>query len=423
MDRRRSVNLAEFERLLAEQNVDFEVPSKVAFQEFKKLESQRARNQMDSTPETVLQILRRKTSAGLLKKKNSSIVPPPPIVALNNHEHQHIDKGKEVEPGLLTPSFQRSASEARIKFQAPGILQKRHTFSTSPLRKPPPPDGPPPGYAIIPPSKSPKNLARGSSERELFLLREKVNALENSLAKETQEKERLKNILVQTQRDLHVSETNLKETEAALKGLRDRFSSNDKQQSDLREKIKALQLEQKSFSRKSRQRFDAAIDFMKGMLVESRFENLLQIIKSRLRMIVGAEKTEIYMVDHEEEELVAYRERSSSKLWTARFPIDAGIVGAVIQEKTMQIVQDVESDTRFDALVDGIGSNGVRTLVIYPILMKREVAAMVVVANKLSLNGRVTGEQFSTQDIHAIQDLASLTTLVLIQKERKEIRD
>ncbi|GBG24089.1 cGMP-specific 3',5'-cyclic phosphodiesterase [Hondaea fermentalgiana] len=269
------------------------------------------------------------------------------------------------------------------------------------------------------------NASIGPAEREAFKLREKLTALENQVVREQNEKDRLREHLLQAQRELHISQTNLKEAEDSLGAIRERVASNEKALADQKEKLKAAHLDQKVGARKSRQRFDAAIDFMKGLLVETKFETLVQTLKSRLRMIVGAERAEIYVVDRQREELIAYRERTGarrpqpngSNLWMGRFPMDTGIVGSVILDKTMQVVQEVEKDVRFDALVDGIGSNGVRSLVVYPILMRQEVVATVVVVNKLSPNGRVAGDTFTTQDISAVQDFATLTTLVFLQQQ------
>jgi GAF domain-containing protein len=145
----------------------------------------------------------------------------------------------------------------------------------------------------------------------------------------------------------------------------------------------------------------------------------LQTIKSRLKIIVGCERSEVYVVDRRAQELLSFRARQGSKanptgarLWTGRFPMDAGIVGTIILDKSMQVVKDVQADARFDALVDGIGSNGVTNLVAYPILMRDKVEAVVVAVNKLASNGRGC-EDFSSTDVAAIQDFATLATLVL----------
>jgi GAF domain-containing protein len=258
-------------------------------------------------------------------------------------------------------------------------------------------------------------------------LREKVSALENQLAKLAGEKNRVREHLLQSQRDLHVAETNFQEAESALAALRQNVEQMNVVDKEQKEKIQSLQLDYKSSARKSRQRFDAAIDIMKSMLVDAEFESLLQVVKSRLRIIVGAEKAEVYIVDRENNELTSYREKKTfqkdgsssaagNKLWKGRFPMDAGIVGAVIEEKAMQVVKEVEKDVRFDALVDGIGSNGVRNLIAYPVLVRQEVVAVIVVTNKLSENGRVAGDDFAPSDIAAVQDFAALASLTFLQQ-------
>jgi len=88
----------------------------------------------------------------------------------------------------------------------------------------------------------------------------------------------------------------------------------------------------------------------------------------------------------------------------------------------MQVVKNVESDVRFDALVDGIGSNGVRNLIVYPVLMRQKVVAVVVVANKLSATGRVAGDDFTPSDVSAVQDFATLATLAFLQKQVNKTR-
>jgi GAF domain-containing protein len=112
--------------------------------------------------------------------------------------------------------------------------------------------------------------------------------------------------------------------------------------------------------------------------------------------------------------------------------MDIGIAATAVVENQAQLVSDVSQDERFDSLVDGIGANGVRSLVACPVASarKNQVVGVLVVANKQKTQRHVNAHRsggdedednaeeqpvFSTGDVAALHDVAMLASIVIDQ--------
>ena len=292
---------------------------------------------------TVVRVRRRNTINGMLK-------PPPPS---------------------MPPPLKSTLSQPSLQIQLGPVPERRRSSL-----KPPAPAMP---VALPQPAAEGRSKAeeegKNKAEEEVSALKDRVRFLEKDLAARQMDFNAIKN-------ELETARSDLEGSKQTVESLREQVVAEKQQRTKASEENEALKLEQKTTARKSRQRFDAAIDFMKALLVNAKLPDLIQVIKSRIRVIVGVERAEVYIVDEDKGELVSYREKragskplpSGETYWIGRFPVDVGIVGAVTQERHVQVVKDVEKDVRFDGLVDGIGSNGVRNLVAFPLQIRQKVS-------------------------------------------------
>lgn len=429
---RRRLNKEDFKQLVAEQKVPlFGSSVDTAFLQFQAILKQNSH--LQTRPENLVNIL-----VDTLKRKalvNQATHSSDTNRKLPFHPHPHPHRAALLQKPLakstgelfkvnhkLKPTLQAQSSLRRLQTEQRPIAYKRSDGSVVKVRrrntingffKPPPPTAPPPRKTSLSqpelgeapearrssvgatpsvplplplplPGKQEKKLQGaeatvGSTEVErednVISLQKRVRFLEKDLAARQMDFNAVKEELEAAKKEIQASKQ-------MVESLREQVVVEKAKGTKAAEEVDTLKLEQKTTARKSRQRFDAAIDFVKAMLVDARVPGLIQVIKSRIRVIVGVERAEVYIVDEEQAELVSYREkRASSKplpsgdnYWIGRFPVDVGIVGAVVQERQVQVVKDVEKDVRFDALVDGIGSNGVRNLIAYPLQVRQKVS-------------------------------------------------
>ncbi len=117
------------------------------------------------------------------------------------------------------------------------------------------------------PSPSRRASLVGSS-----LAHEKAAQLEELLAKERQAGARAREQLAISQRDLVARDHACAECKAVLAALRERSAATLRLEQEQRERVERMEAETNAVARKSRQRFDAAVDLAKQMLLPTEEE-------------------------------------------------------------------------------------------------------------------------------------------------------
>ena len=194
---------------------------------------------------------------------------------------------------------------------------------------------------------------------------------------------------------------------------------------------------QKLSKRRSRLKFDAAIDYMKALFVGAPISALLHTLKNRIRVILGAQNVDIYLrVPGNDVDFIVHRDPSQnsrsryrSAPSTVRLPSNAGIAGDAVERRCVQVVEDVQGDERYDTLVDGIcGKDKTKKLLCFPVTLRSRVAAVMLAANKLPHGVADRGDDpislapFTSGDVSVMQDFATLL-LIALEKEYARVRE
>ncbi|MEO1403574.1 MAG: GAF domain-containing protein [Cyanobacteria bacterium J06635_1] len=155
--------------------------------------------------------------------------------------------------------------------------------------------------------------------------------------------------------------------------------------------------------------FLKAIDLINNQSLEPMLEELLEAFTLKIGQILQAERTTIFMVDEDRQELWSKVAQGSSKeALEIRVPIDKGIAGYVASTGQRLNISDAYADPRFDARVDRKTGYRTRNILCMPVRSQGDkVVAVVQLLNKAGV------EPFTRQDEESFEEFASSIGVLL----------
>ena len=155
--------------------------------------------------------------------------------------------------------------------------------------------------------------------------------------------------------------------------------------------------------------FLRAIDMINNEALETMLEQILEAFTLKIGQILRAERTTIFMVDEEKQELWSkIAQGDGEKPLEIRMPTRVGIAGHVAATGEYLNIPDAYADPRFDPSTDR--KTGYRTLNILcmPVFStKKNVVAVVQLLNKIG------GTPFDHQDERSFREFASSIGIIL----------
>ena len=109
---------------------------------------------------------------------------------------------------------------------------------------------------------------------------------------------------------------------------------------------------------------------------------------------VGATEASILLLDDEKKNFHFYQVEGPAQgvLMGARFPADRGLAGSVLRSRRSEVVNDVQSDSRFYAKVDSESGFRTRNMIAVPLVAGDEEVGVLEVINKAD-EGSFTDEE------------------------------
>ena len=104
-------------------------------------------------------------------------------------------------------------------------------------------------------------------------------------------------------------------------------------------------------------------------------------------------------------------EKKAKELEAVTIPLDAGLVGQVIQSGEALLIADAQRDARFSGEIDRTSGFVTRTMIAVPLQSGTETVGCIQVINKCA-NGK-TVTQFSPEDVALLQDVASFSARII----------
>jgi signal transduction histidine kinase len=150
--------------------------------------------------------------------------------------------------------------------------------------------------------------------------------------------------------------------------------------------------------------------------------SLLEDMKQRVPVVMGAERCSIMLLDEKSRELIlTLRDEASGDTREFRIPMERGIAGWVATNGIGQIVNDVEQDPRW---FDGVSRDVefvTRSILCAPMRTGERIVGVMQVLNKRS------GEPFTEQDLRLLTTLAAQAAVAVenarLVRSLKEERD
>ncbi len=155
--------------------------------------------------------------------------------------------------------------------------------------------------------------------------------------------------------------------------------------------------------------FLKAIDLINNQALETLLEELLAAFTLKIGEILQAERTTIFMVDEEKQELWSkIAQGDGEDALEIRVPMLAGIAGYVASTAQRLNIPDAYADPRFDASTDKKTGYRTRNILCMPIYSTgRTVVAVVQLLNKHGV------EPFSSDDERTFEEFASSIGILL----------
>ena len=155
---------------------------------------------------------------------------------------------------------------------------------------------------------------------------------------------------------------------------------------------------------------EAVLEISKVMAVEKNLDALLDLIIEKTVKVMDAERTSLYLVDREKNELWT-RTAEGLDDSVIRVPIGSGIAGRVAATKQLMNIPDPYSDPAFDRSWDEKTNFQTRSILCAPLITHEDkVVGVVLVLNK-------KGRQFTEYDESLLLALASHAAIALDQAE------
>ncbi|NEO87656.1 MAG: GAF domain-containing protein, partial [Spirulina sp. SIO3F2] len=116
------------------------------------------------------------------------------------------------------------------------------------------------------------------------------------------------------------------------------------------------------------QQFLRALDMINNEALETMLEQVMDAFTLKIGQILQAEKTLIFLVDSETNQLWAKLEESeTTNSRHLRMPFNVGIPGYVAAHEELLNIPDTEADGRFDATIDTLPHCKIRSVLCVPI--------------------------------------------------------
>jgi putative nucleotidyltransferase with HDIG domain len=138
---------------------------------------------------------------------------------------------------------------------------------------------------------------------------------------------------------------------------------------------------------------------------ERDLHHLLDRIWSDLTLVLGAERSSLFLVDEESKELYSVIAQNEGEI---RFPLDSGIAGHVAVTGKSLLIPDAYGDPRFNPQIDQ--KTGFRTRSILSVPLRNQRGEVLGVAQVLN---RLDGKHFDEEDQLLLEALASTAAVAI----------
>ncbi len=157
-------------------------------------------------------------------------------------------------------------------------------------------------------------------------------------------------------------------------------------------------------------KFNEIADFGKELMALEEMDNVLDLISSKAKELVNADRCSIFIVDIEDQILWT---KHSDGIGRIVISLESGIVGDTYLKKEPQIVNNPYEDSRFLPKIDKKSGYTTRNMITIPIFnSKRDVMGVIQLLNK-------SRGDFEPQDLETLTFFANYVSgsleLVLMQ--------
>jgi Nif-specific regulatory protein len=171
--------------------------------------------------------------------------------------------------------------------------------------------------------------------------------------------------------------------------------------------------EREHITRKRLERMEKTLDIISCLTEQTSTAQLLRIIAEQASLLLGCERTSIFLWNKSNKELVAQLAMGMEDQ-ELRIPDDKGIVGNVVQTGQSITVDDVYSDPRFEKAVDKKSGFQTRNILCVPLRdRKAKIIGAFEAMNKKS-------GIFSEADDHDLQNLGVHAAIALQNTNERE---
>jgi len=158
-------------------------------------------------------------------------------------------------------------------------------------------------------------------------------------------------------------------------------------------------------------KFNEIADFGKELMALEEMDNVLNLISSKAKTLVNADRCSIFIVDNEDQMLWT---KHSDGIGRIVIGLDSGIVGSTYGKKEPQVVNNPYEDSRFLPNIDKKSGYTTKNMITVPIFnSKRDVMGVIQLLNK-------SRGDFETQDLETLTFFANYVSgsleLVLMQE-------
>ncbi|MEM8639667.1 MAG: GAF domain-containing protein [Cyanobacteria bacterium P01_G01_bin.54] len=157
------------------------------------------------------------------------------------------------------------------------------------------------------------------------------------------------------------------------------------------------------------QQFLRALDMINNEALETMLEQVMDAFTLKIGQILQAEKTLIFLVDSETNQLWAkLSESSHANSRHLRVPFNVGIPGYVATHEELLNIADAPADERFNGAVDTLPGCTIQSVLCVPIHNEQDrLIAVVEMINKAD------GQTFSAEDETRFQEFAASIAIIL----------
>lgn len=157
------------------------------------------------------------------------------------------------------------------------------------------------------------------------------------------------------------------------------------------------------------QQFLRALDMINNEALETMLEQVMDAFTLKIGQILQAEKTVIFLVDNETNQLWAKLDESQvTNSRHLRMPFNVGIPGHVATHQHVLNIADTHTDDRFDAAIDNWPGYAINSLLCVPIF--NDQGRLIAVVEMINKRG---GDAFGEEDEGRFQEFAASIAIIL----------